>query len=86
MPLEDIFDFNAVAKKPKIEPIGSEVEDYNIGTKESPKIMKLSKFLPPKEKQKYIELFKEFSYVLAWSYEDLKSYDTSNIHYSHQGR
>ena len=50
MPLEQLFDFNNVAKKPKIEPVGSEVEDYNIGTEESPKIVIFSKFLPLKEK------------------------------------
>jgi len=31
---------------------------------------------------KYIELFKEFQNVLAWSYEDLKSYDTSVIQHT----
>jgi hypothetical protein len=32
VPLEDLFDFNDVAKKPKIESSGKEVEDCNIGT------------------------------------------------------
>jgi hypothetical protein len=32
VPLEDLFDFNDVAKKPKIEASGKEVEDCNIGT------------------------------------------------------
>jgi hypothetical protein len=39
----------------------------------------LSKSLPPEKKLKYIELFKEYSDVFAWGYEDLKSYDTSII-------
>ena len=47
VPLEDLFDFNDVAKKPKIEASGKEVEDYNIGTEEKSKIVKLSKALPP---------------------------------------
>jgi hypothetical protein len=42
-------------------------------------MIKLSKSLPPEKKHKYIELFKEFVDVFAWSYEDLKSYDTSII-------
>jgi hypothetical protein len=79
VPLEELFDFNDVAKKPKIEPTGKEVEECNIGTDEKPKMIKLSKSLPPEKKQKYIELFKEFVDVFAWSYEDLKSYDTSII-------
>jgi hypothetical protein len=81
IPLEDLFYFNDVAKKPKIEAHGQEVEDCNIGTKEKPRIVKLSKSLPPEKKLKYIELFKEYSYVFAWGYEDLKAYDTSIIQY-----
>ena len=44
-----------------------------------PKLVKLSKTLPPHTKQKYIEIFKEFKDVFAWGYEDLKSYDTKII-------
>ena len=74
-----MFDFNGVSKNPKIEPTGKEVEECNIGTEEKPKMIKLSKSLPLEKKHKYIELFKEFVDVFAWSYEDLKSYDTSII-------
>jgi ribonuclease HI len=77
--LEDLFDFNDVAKKPKIEASGKEVEECNIGTEEKPKMIKLFKSLPPEQKLKYIELFKEYINVFAWGYEDLKSYDTSII-------
>jgi len=42
-------------------------------------MVKLSKSLPRDKKLKYIELFKEYSDVYAWGYEDLKSYDTSII-------
>jgi len=79
VPLEDLFDNDDVAKKPKIEAHGQEVEDFNIGTEEKPKMVKLSKSLPLEQKHKYIELFKEFFDVFAWSYEDLKAYDTSII-------
>jgi hypothetical protein len=63
----------------KIEASGQEVEDCNIGTEEKPRMVKLSKSLSPEKKVKYIEIFKEYSYVFAWGYEDLKSYDTSII-------
>ena len=79
VPLEDLFDSDDVAKKPKIEAHGKEVEECNIGTKEKPRMVKLSKSLPPEQKLKYIELFKEYSDVFAWGYEDLKAYDTSII-------
>ena len=68
-----------MAKKPKLEPIETEVEECNIGSEPKPKIIKLSKTLPAHIKLKYIELFKYFSDVFAWSYEDLKSYDTEII-------
>jgi hypothetical protein len=46
VPLEDLFDFNDVAKKPKIEASGKEIEECNIGMEENPKMIKLSKSLP----------------------------------------
>jgi hypothetical protein len=79
VPLEELFDFDDVDKKPKIEPTGKEVEDCNIATEKEPKIIKLSKYLPFAQEHKFIELFKEFIDVFAWIYEDLKSYDTSII-------
>jgi hypothetical protein len=79
VPLEELFDFIDVAKNPKIESTGKEVKECNIRTEGKPKIIKLSKSLPPEKKHKYIELFKEFVDVFSWSYEDLKSYDTSII-------
>jgi len=81
-PLEDIFDSNDVPRKPKMQSLNPEIEDCNIGTTENPKMIKLSKSLPPEQKLKYIELFKEFQDVFAWSYEDLKSYDTSIIQHT----
>ena len=47
VPLEDLFDFNDVAKKPKIEPTRAGVEEHNIGTELQPKMMKLSKSFTP---------------------------------------
>jgi hypothetical protein len=42
-------------------------------------MIKSSKSLPPEKKHKYIDLFKEFVDFITWSYEDLRSYDTSII-------
>jgi len=80
--LEDMFDANDVPRKPKLQPINTEIEEHNIGTKENPKTIKCSRNLPPDQKPKYIDLFKEFQDVFAWSYEDLKSYDTSVIQHT----
>jgi hypothetical protein len=68
VPLEDLFNSDDVAKKPKIEAHGQEVEDCNIGTEEKTRMVKLSKSLPLEQKLKYIELFKEYSDVFAWGY------------------
>jgi len=62
-----------------MEPPKADIEDYKIGTKHNPKMVKLSKSLSPDQKLKYVKLIKEFQDVFAWSYEDLKSYDTSVI-------
>ena len=78
-PLEDLFDFNDVAKKPTIEPTYFDIEECNIGSKDKPKTIKLSKILLAHIKLKYIELFKEFSDFFSWSYEDLNTYDTETI-------
>eukprot|EP00253_Pinus_taeda_P021677 PITA_21677 len=81
-PLEDIFDSNDIPRKPKMQPLNAEIEDCNIGTTKNPRMVKFSKTLPPDKKLKYIELFKEFQDVFPWSYEDLKSYDTSVIQHT----
>ena len=77
--LEDLFDENDVARNTKVIPNNDEVENYNIGTDIDLKIIKLSKALDYENSQKYITLMKEFPDVFAWSYEDLKEYDTSII-------
>jgi len=81
-PSEDFFDSNDIPKKPKMQPLNSDIEECNIGTEENSKMIKLSKTLPPDQKLKYVELFKEFQDVFAWSYEDLKFYDTSVIQHT----
>ena len=48
--------------------------DNNIGTTENPKVVKLSKSLPPEQKDKYVNLMKIFTNICAWSYEDLKTF------------
>jgi len=81
-PLEDIFDANDIPKQQKMQPLNAAMEDCNIGTAEKPKMIKLSKSLPLDQKPKYVDLFKEFQDVFAWTYEDLKSYDTSVIQHT----
>ena len=53
--------------------------DCNIGTKEHPGMVNISKALTTKQRNRYIKLLKEYVDVFACSYEDLKTYDTSII-------
>jgi hypothetical protein len=79
VPLEKLFDKDDVVVKPVVHPQIEEVEDCNIGTEQEPKNIKLSKLLPVDQKIRYVDLFKEFIEVFAWTYEDLKTYDTNII-------
>ena len=63
-------------------PSGTEVKDCNIGTNEDPKIINISKNLPPEAKKDYFALLKKYSKVFAWKYEDLKVYDTLVIQHT----
>lgn len=65
-----------------MHPLNAAIEECNIGTSLEPKMVKLSASIPPDQKPKYIDLFKEFQDVFAWGYEDLKSYDTSVIQHT----
>lgn len=57
-PLEDIFNSNDILGKPKMQPLNAKIEDCNIGTHQNPKMIKLSKALPP-DKRTQGQLFNE---------------------------
>ena len=42
-------------------------------------MVKISKYLPPQIKNKYVEFLRQYKDVFAWFYDDLKTYDTSVI-------
>ena len=42
-------------------------------------MIKLSKEIPLHYKQRYLDIFKAYKYVFAWSYDDLKMFDTNII-------
>ena len=78
VPLERLFDNNDVVKISKKEQ-EQETVDCNIGTAASPKIIKLSKHLSAEQRDRYVALMKEYVDTFAWSYEDLKEFDSSII-------
>lgn len=44
--------------------------------------IKLSTTLPSDVKTKYLNLLKNYKYVFSWSYNELKTYDTSFIEHN----
>jgi hypothetical protein len=79
IPLEILFDGNDVAMKGRISGDDADTTECNIGTPEEPKLVKLSKSLTEEQRIGYTKLLREFADVFAWTYEDLKTYDTSVI-------
>ena len=65
--------------KSALQPQPEEVEDCDIGTKEEPRIVKISKYLPPETKSKYVDLLKQYKDIFTWSYEEMRTYDTTMI-------
>jgi hypothetical protein len=76
VPLERIFDHNDVSKNYVIQTEEAEVVDGDIRLDSNPRMVKLSRKLPEKQRDMYVNLMKQFSNVFPWSYEDLKVFDT----------
>jgi hypothetical protein len=79
VPLERLFDGNDVPVKGKVSNEYVDTTECNIGSQEEPRFVKLSCSLTSEQRAEYTELLREFADVLAWTYEDLKTYDTSFI-------
>ena len=77
-----MFDGNDTVKNPKVTPNDVEVEDCNVGTRQEPRIIKISKNMSLENKERYIKLMKDFFDVFSWSYEDLRVYDTNVIQHT----
>ena len=54
-------------------------ELINLGTETEPKFVNLGKCCSPAERDKFLSLFKQYKDVFAWTYADLKTYDTNII-------
>ena len=82
VPLEELFDHNYVVKTPGVVPSKIEVEDFNIGTTNDLKYIKISKNMPEKARVEYLALLKKYTKVFSWRYQDLKVYDTYVIQHT----
>ena len=54
-------------------------EKHNIGTDEDPKLVNIGNWCTDEEKEKFIVLLREYRDVLAYSYEDLKSFRPKEV-------
>jgi hypothetical protein len=79
VPLEKLFDENDVARKGKVSTGDADITECNLATEKDPKYVKLSSNLSREQRAEYVKLLKEFADVFAWTYEDLRTYDTNII-------
>lgn len=63
----------------KKESISGQCETYNMGTQDDIKNVFIGKVYTPEERKGIIDALHTYQDVIAWSYEDLKTYDTSII-------
>eukprot|EP00253_Pinus_taeda_P034992 PITA_34992 len=78
--MEDLYDLYDKFKKPtncKTHSSSMKYESVNLGTKEDPKTINLGLGCSPQEKVAFVKLFKEYKDIFAWTYGDLKTFDTS---------
>jgi hypothetical protein len=83
--LENLFDLRERFKGSKNTKTGSSCpmhETINLGTPENPKNINLGKTVSKEERKAYLKLFRQYQDVFAWSYRDLKTYDTRIIQHT----
>lgn len=72
--LETIFDNHDRAQVHMNEHSAKDLEEINLGTKETPKKVNIGKKLSPEIRKNLIDLLRKYRHVFAWSYDDLKAY------------
>ena len=80
--LEKLFDLQEKFRRPTNKKTRSSTLIYeviNLGTEQDPKNINLGKNCTHAERVAFMKLFREFKDVFAWTYEDLKTYDTKII-------
>jgi hypothetical protein len=65
IPLERLFNQDDIPSRSTLQPQPEEVEDCDIGTKENPRLVKLSKYLSPETKSKYSELLRKYKDIFC---------------------
>jgi hypothetical protein len=74
VPLEQLFDRHNVYKGKNPKQQTNEVLEFNIGTEMDSRMVKIGKGTTEKERNKILDLVREFKDTFAWAYDDLKAY------------
>jgi hypothetical protein len=80
--MENLFDLRERFRGPNNAKTRSSCliyETINLGTSYNPKNVNLGNTVSKEDMESYLKLFKEYQDVFAWSYRDLKTYDTHII-------
>ena len=80
--MEKLFDLQENFKRPTNTKTRSSTLHYelvNLGTEQDPKNINLGKNCTSVEKATFMKLFREYKDIFAWTYKDLKTYDTKVI-------
>jgi hypothetical protein len=80
--LEKLFDLQSKFRRPSNPKTNSSTMMHflvNLGTSEQPKYVNLGTCYSDTEKHAFTKLFKKYRDVFAWTYDDLKTYDTRII-------
>jgi hypothetical protein len=80
--LENFYDLQDRFKTPtncKTNSSSMKFEIINLGTEENPQNVNLGLGCTPSERISFINLLKKYKDIFSWTYNDLKTYDTSVI-------
>ena len=79
--LETIFDNNDRSQIDISKYDAKDLEEVNLGTKETPRMVYIGERLSPKIRQSLIDLLRKYRHVFAWSYDDIKAYKEDLFQY-----
>ena len=66
-------------RRPPPDERNKNCDSFNLGLEEDPHMVKIGKVCMEQERQEVLKLLFEYKDVIAWSYEDLKTYDQNII-------
>jgi hypothetical protein len=82
---ENLFDLKERFKGPKKAKTSSSCplhENINLITPKNPKNINLGTTISNEERKSHLKLFRQYQDVFAWSYQDMKTYDTRIIQHN----